>query len=268
MKDELRRKKWIEGALGALLLFSSFCLLPSAFPRPFFIPWKNASGGAGFISAVNNKASTPSSTDATAYTTSAFTPTANALLVATFTATRGSSTDPGVVTVTDSASLTWTQVRDFAYITSGSTRGRVAVYAAQAPSSPASMTVTGTYGGTCTGSTIHVFEVLGSDVANGVGQSFVQSVPTTANASGTSAAVTLAAAGNSRNRAFMVSVHLQANEDTVPAASWTEIGDTAHATPGESSATEWRSDVFDTAPSANWTTSSTYGAIGFEVKAQ
>jgi hypothetical protein len=218
--------------------------------------------------AATNRASTANTTNGTAYVSDPFTPTANALIVVCSAAAKPNSSDPNVTTVTDSAGLTWTQIYEFYYVTTGTNRARLSIYAAQAPSSPSLMTVISSYaGGTVAGCIQQIFEVTGSDVANGVGQTFVQKVPTTANASGTSASATLAAPGNSNNRSFFVSVHW-ANDGTIPAASWTELGDAGHPNPNQSAETEWRSDTFDAAASATWPTSSKYGGIGLEIKAR
>lgn len=214
---------------------------------------------------VTNRATNSDGTDATSYTTGSFTPTANSLIIVCF------SDQNGVAgTTVDSVtggSLTWTAISSKNY-RSGATTSNIFIYAALAPSSPSSMSVTFDYNGvTQTGQSWSVFDVTGTDVPNGVLQTFVQAVATAGiNQSGTSIAITLASAGNANNRAFCVASH-EANEATTEQTSWTEIGDTNHGTPNNGFATQWRSDIFDTAAGASWSTSSIKAGIAFEVKA-
>jgi hypothetical protein len=251
----------------AIIILFGLCLTAPA-ARMRFIPWANVTtGGTGVITGVISLASNSNTTDGTVFTTASFTPTANSLLVACFASIRGSSGDPSVVTVTDSAGLTWTQISEFQYVTTGTSKSRVAIYATRSPSSPASMTITGTYPVTISGCSEQIFEVLGTDVANGVSQTFVQHVNTTVNSTGTSASITLASAGNANNRPFLFVAHFSA-EGITPRTNWTEIGDTNAGSPPQSAEAQWRTDTFETTASATWTTSVSYGGTAFEIKAQ
>jgi hypothetical protein len=213
--------------------------------------------------AVTHKDTNSSGTDASSYTSGAFTPTANALLVACFAAQSG---NPPVINTVTGGGLTWSLIATKNY-RSGSTDSTIFIYAAQASSSPSSMDVTFAFTATMTGGSWSVFEVTGTDVANGVVQTFVQAVATAGiDQSGTSTAVTLAAAGSADNRPFYVSAH-DANEGTTERSNWTEIGDTNHGTPNNGFETQWRSAVYEVDCSASWTTSSIKGGIGFEIKA-
>lgn len=226
-------------------------------------------GGGTNISAVNSLYAVGDTTNNAAFATTSLTPTPNSLLIVVVAAERAASTDPGAVTITDTALLTWVAITggDYQYLSSGVTRARIAAYAAKAPAS-GSTVITATYAaGATSGAVLEVFEVIGSDVANGVSQTVNVQTPVlqTPNQTGTSLSLTLAAAANSKNRPFCVVAHTAA-EGTSPGSNWTEIGDANHASPGNSLETQWRSDAFDTAVAASWSTSTNFGAIAFEIK--
>lgn len=215
--------------------------------------------------AVTTRAAAGDTTNTTTYASTSFTPSANVLLIAAFGADNGSSTTPGLPTCAG-GSLTWTQVADFVYLSAGASRSRITIFAANSGGSPGSMTATATYGSALTGCTNSVFEVSGSDVANGVAQCIVQNVATTVNSTGTSLSITLAAAGNANNRSFLYASHL-ANEAYTIATNWAEIGFGGHTNPVASGDSQWSSAAFRTAVTTSWTTSANFGGIAFEIKA-
>lgn len=211
-----------------------------------------------------------SSTDASSYATAAFTPSANVLLVACYAVHRGGSTNPTTPTV--SGHGTWTTANDFLYLATGIGRGRLFVCGTDTGATPGSAAVTFDQGGvTQLGAEASVFELSGTDLTSSggsstVAQCFVQAPNTTANATGTSGAVTLAAAGNANNRPFSWWSHA-ANEVTAPATGWTEVDDLAHAAPANGSESQWHATTFDTAAAASWVGSVAFGGIAFEIKA-
>ena len=94
-------------------------------------------------------------------TTAAFTPTANALLLAHAHGQGGSA--PAVPAITDTAGLTWTLVTS-----SGGTfnsTNRCLVAWAIAPASPSSMTVSADWGASITGSTLSITQITGADAS-------------------------------------------------------------------------------------------------------
>ena len=208
-------------------------------------------------------------TDATSFATGAFTPSANVLLVACYAARRGGNV-PTTPTVTGHGTMT--EITGFTWLTPGASGGRMWIFGLDTGASPGSAAVTFDHSGTThVGAEASVYEVTGTDLSSGggsstVAQCFVQTLTTTADSSGTSASITLAAAGNSNNRPFSWWVH-GANEAITPATSWTEIDDLAHAAPASGSESQWRSDAFDTAAAASWTTSAGYGGLATEIKA-
>lgn len=216
--------------------------------------------------AFNNLETTGTATDGTSNTSGSFTPTADSLIIACYNVERGASTDPNSATISDTAGLTWSSITDFLWMATGTGRSRLQVWAAKAPSSPSSMTVTFSHGATtCTGFEWSILEATGSDVSNGVAQCFVQGVTTTVNSTGTNYTITLSAATNSNNRTIMWASHL-ANEIINITANYTGFGFN-HASPGAGAKSQVRTDTFDTGPTANWTTSIGYGAVAYEIKA-
>lgn len=231
---------------------------------------------------VNTLDSGTNTTDQLAYTTAAFTPTANALIVVCFHNSFDIGGYQAPPTLTDSASLTWytpvivqdaTPNGTYWLVDSGNQAGMRYLFASKAPSSPGSMTVTLTFPGSNSprNAMWSVFEVIGSDVANGVTQTFVQSIVTaptiTGSSPATSVTATLAAASNSNNRPFHWTIHHNFAEGTTPRASWTELHDVNTSDHAVSMETQWRSDTFETTASASWTTSSDYSSVAFEIKA-
>lgn len=219
---------------------------------------------------VTNRASNGDTSNATTYTSASFTPgTGGSLLVACFAATRGSGANPDIPSVSDTLGthLTWVQVADFLYGSIGANRYRMTIFAARAPAIPSAMQVIPTYAGALTGCAWSIFEVTGTDVANGVYPNcFPQAVNTAANSTGASASVTLSAAGNAANRAFLFAAH-NANEVYALATNWVGIGSGNYASPAIAAQSQWNSTAFDTNPNTSWSTSAVFGMIGLEIKA-
>ncbi len=208
------------------------------------------------------------STDATSYATGNFTPTASELLLAYYDVSRDSAT-PTTPTVTGhDGGTAWTLIASLAWATVTTNKSSIFLFACITGSSPGNGAVTFDHGATThIGAEASVFEVSGADEGNGLVQTFVQTVLTAADpAFATSGSLTLASAGHEDNRAFSAWVHVAA-EATTPQTSWTEIHDLSHTAPNRGSESQWRSDVFDTAAGASWTTSQTFGGIAFEIKA-
>ena len=262
MKRAANPKIGYDGARGGL---RAFCRPFAGLILPILIAIMTGQTSSQAALSATNLASSGDTTNTTAYTTASFTPTANLLIVAFFDASRGSSTAPDIPTLSG-GSLSWSQVGDLTWTTTGTTRFRVTCFAAQVGGSPSSMTVTATYANALTGCQWSVFQVSGSDVANGVAQCFVQAVASSANLTGTSISITLSSAGNANNRAFLCVAHAS-NETYTIATNWSQIGAGGNNSPSTSIGSQWRSDTFDTNPNTSWTTSTNYGGIGFEVKA-
>ncbi len=114
----------------------------------------------------------------------------------------------------------------------------------------------------CTAEFSHV---TGADESGTIANAIVQQPTNTGDA--TSGSITLAAAGNSSNRAWVVFVHT-ANEATTFRTNWTELDDLNGAGQLRGVETQYRGDTFETTASATWVTSSRWGGIAIEIKAE
>jgi hypothetical protein len=103
----------------------------------------------------------------------------------------------------------------------------------------------------------------GTDVANGVAQTFVQS-PTNSVIGATSLSITLAAAGNSNNRP--VAGFSATAAPRTPRTSWTETIDVPLDVSGLEA--QYRSDAFETTASASTAGAENWIGIASEIKAQ
>ena len=223
--------------------------------------------------ALTHHATSGLSTDQSVYTSASITPTANVLIVAYFESSRA-GVDPTTVTTTGNG-LSWSTIDTHFWNTDdvSANRSKGYIFAADTGSSPSAGVVTFTHaaGTNHTYGIWSIYELSGTDLTSSggsstVAQCFVQVVKTTPNTAGTSASPTLAAAGDAANRPFMFVTHF-ANEVTNPAASWTEIAEMIVTTPVRALESQWRSDAFDTAATATWTSNVRHGGISFEIKA-
>jgi hypothetical protein len=214
------------------------------------------------------RSSINSNTDATSYATGSFTPSANVLLVAIYASPRFTA-DPTTPTV--SGHGTWTLVDSLLWNNDTNDHGKLFIYALNTGASPGSSAVTFDHAGvTHHGAQASVFELSGTDVANGVAQCFVQFVHSSVNSDGgsSSLALTLASAGTTANRPFMTIASLGAFSH-IPQTSWTTLAELNQAaTPFQALYAEWRSDAFDTAAFVDYTQLVRRGGIAFEVKAK
>lgn len=214
---------------------------------------------------ITHHTSSGDETDATSYVTAAFTPVANALLIACYEASRDSA-PPTLPSV--SGHGTWILLATNTYDTSDAPRGTLWIFGLSTGGSPSSGAVTFSHAGaTHLQAGWSLYSITGSDVLNvGVAGCIIQTANTAG--TGTSGSITLSAASASSNRPFSAFVHVQpGSESTTPRANWTEIGDVVVANV-RNLETQWRSDTFETTASGSWSTSQEYGGIAFEVKAQ
>lgn len=214
--------------------------------------------------AITRMAGTGSGTDATSYTRS-YQPTASKLSIATVGVERTGSTNPNTPTVTHN-SITATLIDSFLYVTSGTTRYKLFLFAWDSGAgSGSAQTWTADFAGvTHHGAEMNIFEVSGTDLAHGVAQCFVQVVKTTADATGTSGSITLAAPTNANNRPMAVWAHSANEEHSI--SNWTSATNVAHANPNAAMKEGYLLTAWDTAAAATWTTSTNYGGMAFEIK--
>lgn len=210
-------------------------------------------------------------TDASTYATAAFIPPASELIVAAYTVARTGSATP--IQPTLSGHGTWTLISAHNFIiTNQTTRRSLYLFGLITGASPSSAALTFDHGGTTHhGAQASVFKIEGADEANGLAQTFVQSVKTVVDpATSGNPSITLAAAGNSTNRALSIWSMSggAATDNNIPRPNWTEIHDDGINAPIGRHETQWRSDVFETIASISYPSSTAiHGGIAFEIKA-
>jgi hypothetical protein len=203
--------------------------------------------------------------DQLTYSTAAFTPAANALVLFSVAATRGGSAGPPPQPTINHG--TWVLVRSIDYDVAGATQSSIFVFRSMSASPEFAQRQIDFGAITISSCAWSVVEFDGVDTSGSDGSgAIVQSVDTGAGLTDVVASVTLAALGSASNAAYGAFAH-QANEATNPETSpaYTEIHDVAGASPALGFETEWV--INDTTPSATWTTSAACGGIGIEVKA-
>ncbi len=185
-------------------------------------------------------------------TSTAFTPTANALLLAHFHGQGASA--PSVPSVTDTAGLTWTLVSNTGG-TFNSTNRCLTVWAI-APDSPSSMTVSADWGASITGSAMRVVEITGANTTTPIltGSTIGTSGSSTTPAPGTAPALT---PGNVQ----MLWVSTRAGSVS-PEGGWTELYD--DTTGGACTIAAYYNTTGDTSPTAT-TSSSPWRAGAAEI---
>lgn len=192
----------------------------------------------------------------TSAVTGSFTPSANALLIASVFA-RQNTTVPAQPTISDTTGLTWTEIKDQQYDPGSNPRARGRMFWAQVGGSPASMTVTGSVSG-ASNTFIIVDEYTGAgttDFTNAIGVGNAAGDPT----------VTLPNGAPTSTSSFHVHGWFGANNTIDNKAGWTELLD------AQAGATTNRLySVYDhtSAPSSLAATSSNGVclAIGVEIK--
>ena len=152
---------------------------------------------------------------ASVYTSTAYTPTANSLLVAFIVGTATTPTDPTTVT---GHGITYSKVvAGTPPIVVAADHG-MSVWVAKALATPTSAGVSATWGSNRSSGAIVEYVVTGADVSGTALNAIAQS-PTTSG-TGTSALTTLAAASNTKNAVLYFVTHA-ANETTLAGAGWT-----------------------------------------------
>lgn len=150
---------------------------------------------------------------------------------------------PNVPTVSGN-SLTWVQIA-----TVLAAPQRITLFGANASGSTTGATTVSFGGQTQDGALAYFMAATGVDLSSGVLAAFVQTP--TANATGTSASLTLAAAANASNRPIVGWISNYTLSYT-PRTNWTEADDTAADLNGMSGETQYRSDAFETTASVTW----------------
>lgn len=216
-----------------------------------------------------------STTNTNTYAGSSGSPSANALLVATVSATDDGSHNPDIPTVTNTPwGLTWARDTrgDNGWTTSGTTRRAGWVFYAMTTSAPGADTFDLNFVDAITGCTAVCMEYTGADLSGGALAAIVQC--TIGAGSGTTfAPATMNAAGHADNRALaayaMNVTSATATIDHDSGGGWSELVDLTRSTPSHEYAVHYHSTGFDTTPTASPSdaASKDWGAWGMEIKA-
>lgn len=202
------------------------------------------------------------STNAASYATSSWTPPTTGIIILFVINSR--DTDLSVEPTVSGNSLTWLKIATVA-IDSGVDTYRITLFAADAAGATTGATTVSFGAETQSGCILEFLQAEGVNIGEGIAAAFIQS-PTNSGTAATSGSVTLAGASNSNNRPVVCFFHA-ANEGTGRNPAWDEADDLRHATPAMAGETQSRSDVFDTAATATWTTSSDWLGIAAELRA-
>ena len=200
-----------------------------------------------------------STSNASSYANSSWTPPTTGMIGCWVANTHASATT--IPTISGNG-ITWVQIATVSLL-SGIDR-RLTLFAANAAGASAGVTTIDYAGSNQTGTAASFFQITGADEANGVAQSFVQTLNNNGSAA-LSGSVTLAAAANSNNRPISAFIH-NANEVVTPQTNWTELDDGSYINPSFALESQFRSDAFDTAAAASWATSSIWIGMAAEVK--
>ena len=208
-----------------------------------------------------NRTSLATSTDAAAFTTNSYTPSANMILIATVGNTKGTTPD-AVNTFTDGLGLTWNLIHTV--VDNGDLR-RITQYWANSGASPAATTATADFNGVNqTACYIHITEYDGLDLTDPIGDTDVQNPAATGLT--LSIAITMASTSNGCYVAIG-STGTPTADATLSATNCQQIAVPTLSSPTQSLYLGWDS-VNQTAPGFTWQTNSrTRWGAGFELVA-
>lgn len=200
-----------------------------------------------------------SGADASSYTGSSVTWPSNELVILAITSTNTAAPPPNQPTVTGNG-ITWTAIASATVTTLVTRVTLLGAYTAGASAGA----VTVDFGGQTQRDCQAVFlTASGTDVANGVAQTFVQAPTNTAVLAG-SLSITLSAAANAANRPVAAFAETFDTSST-PRTNWTEYYDNAI---DEVFDCQYRSDAFDTTASSTAASGTgTWVGIAAEIKA-
>jgi hypothetical protein len=205
-----------------------------------------------------------STTAALAYSTAAWTPAANSVVLV-FVGSRGDNTDPSSVT---QSGVTLTQLarRDSSADTS------LFIYGGIMGASPTNTAATATWGVNRTGCHVHAVAASGCDISSGsmtvsAAGPIIQA-PQSGTAAATSLTLTFSAASHADNRQAGCCLHRANEVKNSPSANWTVLSDAGFNSPTSGMESAYNATTtFETTPQWTWTTSAIGGAMGVELKA-
>ncbi len=204
-------------------------------------------------------------TNQSTYISASFTPTANALVLASTSAIRVGGPVPNLPALTGN-SLTWTSQRQVNFNTAGTPTQRLGLWR-DLYASPTTGSLTMNYGDNIDGACWSVFEFAGVDTSGTHGSgAFLQSTGNQGSG-GTTTNGDLAAFSDAVNNVALLIVGLNSAQDVIPevGGAWAQIHDVNHDTPGHTLFSEWRTGE-DLTPRATWGAAATQGNSVFEIK--
>lgn len=199
-----------------------------------------------------------STSDASSFSTESWTPPTSGLILACVFSRAVTASENTLPTISGN-NITWTQIETLA----GASDTRVTLFGANASGSSAGATTIDFAGAVQRHRNVSFASVAGADLSGGVLAAIVQK-PTNSG-TGTTATVSLSAAGNANNRPYMCTRTNQ-NEVIDPRENWTELDDMSNTTL-VSTETQYRADAFETTATSTWATSTGWLAIAVEIKA-
>lgn len=215
---------------------------------------------------IANKGSIFSGTNATSYSTASYTPAASRLLLALIVNVNNvAGTDPVEPVVTGNG-LTWAKIATYMADNVGQ-KTRISLWGALTGATPSAGALTADFSADTTaqlGCNIIVDEVTGADISGTVATAIVQAVTGTANGSGTSETITLAALASANNASYGA-FNKQAQEAYTVGTGYTEILQGGNLNPASQSLTEYKA-AGSTTVDCSWVTNIAKGGIAVEIK--
>lgn len=204
----------------------------------------------------------------TSFATASVTPTANALIIATFTPRNGASTNPGSMSVTGNG-LTWVSIGSVNFDNASSSRRTMQMFRALG-AAPSTGVITFTTAETDTGGTWTVDQFTGVDTSGTNGSGAVVQFATNSDPSATVATltVTLAAFGSVNNGTYGVFCNTDGTSTTTAGSGFSKVSDIgdSNAAVSQRQTSEFNS-ANDTSVDITFSTTAELGGIAIEIKA-
>lgn len=248
-----------------LAIILALCLLQSASGMMLITGRRPAAAGGGNDIAFANLGTSAnpdinSSTDASSYVNSSWSPPSSGLIIACIGNRNVAATTPATPTITGN-NLTWIQITTV--INPGGVF-RLTMFGANLSGSSTGATTVDFGGENQRGATASFFQATGVDLSGGVVAAFIQS-PTNTGTGTTTSTVTLSAASDTNNRPVYCSLAGTSSVAQTPRINWAEVDDLSGSDYG-SIETQYRDDAFETTASATWTGNGQFAAIAAELK--
>lgn len=194
------------------------------------------------------------------FVTASWTPTANRLLIASFTTTRTAAIPTPTIA---GNSLTWAQVTDQEWDTV-SKRYRTTTWVALSGATPATGTITVSVSSNCNGCNFVCDEVNGADISGTALAAIIQTKLGSVDAGAGDLTITLDSGVTTGNASYGVMCH-ETSAGTATAGSYTKVGEVADTTPGRMH-TQYKA-AGSTTVDCTWSDSAQPGGVAMEIAA-